>query len=96
VRYLRTGVSWADWFRPDAELWFDRQMEALNEFDVTMTLCFTPEHLGIERHYTSPPARPQDFADFATRMVSRYAPTVGVGTLAREAPVNGWAMEARP
>ena len=95
VRHLRTGVSWADWFRPNAELWFDRQMQALDEFDVTLTLCFTPEHLGIERHYTSPPIRPQDFADFADRMVTRYAPMLKANNLTREAPVNGWALEAR-
>ncbi len=35
--------------------------EALDEFDVTMTLCFTPEHLGIERHYTSPPKQSAGF-----------------------------------
>jgi beta-xylosidase len=74
VRYLRTGVSWADRFRPNAEQWFDRQMQALDEFDTTMTLCFTPEHLGIEPHYTSPPKRIEDFADFARWAVSRYAP----------------------
>jgi hypothetical protein len=49
-------------------------MNALEEFAVTMTLCFTPEHLGIEPHYTSPPRNPQDFADFATWAVERYAP----------------------
>jgi beta-xylosidase len=74
VRYLRTGVSWADWFRPNAEQWFDRQMNALSEFETTMTLCFTPEHLGIERHHASPPTNPADFADFATWAVERYAP----------------------
>ena len=74
VRYLRTGLSWADWFRADSERWFDQQMNSLNEFAVTMTLCFTPEHLGIERHYTSPPRNPQDFADFAAWAVERYAP----------------------
>ena len=74
VKYLRTGVSWADWFRADSDKWFDRQMNALAEFDVTMTLCFTPEHLGIEKHYTSPPRNPQDFADFASWAVERYAP----------------------
>jgi beta-xylosidase len=74
VRHLRTGVSWADWFRADSEKWFDRQMSAIDEFEVTMTLCFTPEHLGLERHYTSPPKNPQDFADFAAWAVERYAP----------------------
>jgi hypothetical protein len=49
-------------------------MNAIDEFAVTMTLCFTPEHLGLERHYTSPPKNPQDFADFATWAVERYAP----------------------
>ncbi|HEX4663966.1 MAG TPA: beta-xylosidase [Terriglobales bacterium] len=73
VRYLRTGVSWADRYRPNAEEWFDRQMEALEEFDTTMTLCFTPEHLGIARHYTSPPKDANTFAEFAEWAVRRYA-----------------------
>lgn len=74
VRYLRTGISWADWFRPNAESWFDKQMNALAGFDTTMTLCFTPEHLGVAPHYTSPPKNPADFAEFAAWAVSRYAP----------------------
>src|SRR3546814_16045781 len=44
VRKLRTGLSWADWFRPGALEWFDRQLEALQEFDVTLTSCFPPAH----------------------------------------------------
>jgi beta-xylosidase len=74
VRQLRTGLSWADRFRPNALDWFDRQMEALADFDVTVTLCFTPEHLGIEPHHTSPPRDPQGFADFCAEMIDRYAP----------------------
>ncbi|HZQ68729.1 MAG TPA: beta-xylosidase [Terriglobales bacterium] len=75
VRHLRTGVSWADSFRPNAQPWFDRQMSALEEFQTTMTLCFTPEHLGIAPHYTSPPKRAEDFAEFAAWAVERYAPS---------------------
>ncbi len=74
VEYLRTGLSWADSFRPDATRWFDRQMEALEPFRVALTLCFTPEHLGLEEHHTSPPKDPESFADFAAWAVSRYAP----------------------
>ena len=74
VRHLRTGLSWADSFRPDALQWFDRQMEALADFDVTITFCFTPEHLGIAPHHTSPPREPELFAEFCARMVERYAP----------------------
>jgi beta-xylosidase len=74
VTYLRTGLSWADWFRPDAERWFDRQMRALDDFAVTVTFCFTPEHRGIWPHYTAPPIEPAEFAAFCAAMIRRYAP----------------------
>ena len=48
-------------------------MAALEEFKVTITFCFTPEHRGVTPHYTSPPQEPQEFADFCAWMVSRYA-----------------------
>lgn len=73
VRYLRTGLSWADSMRPDAERWFDRQMSALEPFDVTLTYCFTPESCGVRPHHTSPPADIASFADFCARMTKRYA-----------------------
>jgi beta-xylosidase len=74
VRHLRTGLSWADSFRPNALAWFDRQMEALQDFDVTVTFCFTPEHRGIMPHHTSPPQVKEEFAEFCAAMISRYAP----------------------
>ncbi|MFE1600658.1 glycosyl hydrolase [Methylobacterium sp. ID0610] len=73
VRYLRTGLSWADSFRPNALDWFDRQMDALAEFDVTVTFCFTPEHRGIAPHHTSAPQVKEEFAEFCAAMVRRYA-----------------------
>lgn len=75
VHHLRTGISWADSFRPNAQAWFDRQMSALQEFETTLTLCFTPEHLGLAPHYTSPPKHVEDFAQFAEWAVERYAPS---------------------
>src|SRR5205085_660146 len=74
VTYLRTGLSWADSFRPNGLAWFDRQMEALADFDVTITLCFTPEHRGIAPHHTSAPKVKEEFAEFCAAMVRRYAP----------------------
>lgn len=73
VRHLRTGLSWADRYRPDALAWFDRQMEALRDFEVTVTFCFTPEHKGAGRHHTSPPDDPAEFGAFCAEMVRRYA-----------------------
>jgi beta-xylosidase len=74
VTYLRTGLSWADSFRPNALDWFDRQMEALADFDVTVTFCFTPAHRGLAPHHTSPPLDPVEFAEFCAAMIRRYAP----------------------
>jgi beta-xylosidase len=74
VRHVRTGLSWADSFRPDADRWFDRQMQALDDFDVTATFCFTPEHRGVQPHHTSRPQQAEEFAEFCARMVKRYAP----------------------
>lgn len=74
VKHLRTGLSWADSFRPNADAWFDRQMDALAEFDVTVTFCFTPEHRGVQPHHTSPPLVIEEYAQFCARMVQRYAP----------------------
>jgi beta-xylosidase len=73
VKHVRTGLSWADSFRPDAERWFDRQMRALEPFDVTVTFCFTPEHCGIRPHHTSPPKDVSEFAAFCGSQVKRYA-----------------------
>lgn len=86
VRYLRTGLSWADWYRPGAEAWFDRLMRALAEFTVTVTLGYTPAHLGQEAHYASPPraGAEAEFARFAAWVAARY------GTAAQPA----WAREA--
>jgi beta-xylosidase len=74
VRHLRTGLSWADSFRPEALAWFDQQMAALEDFAVTATFCFTPEHRGLAPHHTSPPLLPEEFAQFCADMVRRFAP----------------------
>jgi beta-xylosidase len=73
VKKLRTGLSWADSHRPNWEPWFDRQMKALEEFDVTLTYCFTPGSCGIRPDHTSPPRCVEEFADFCARMTRRYA-----------------------
>jgi beta-xylosidase len=85
VAHVRTGLSWADSFRPNALAWFDRQMAALADFQVTVTFCFTPEHRGIAPHHTSPPLDPNEFADFCAGMVARYCDT-SVGAAGESRP----------
>ncbi|SFQ07501.1 Beta-xylosidase [Mesorhizobium sp. NFR06] len=87
VSHLRTGLSWADSFRPNALDWFDRQMEALADFEVTVTFCFTPEHRGLQPHHTSPPQIPEEFAEFCAAMIRRYAPAVGTDAIPMHASV---------
>lgn len=72
VKKLRTGLSWADYLRPDADKWFDRMMKALDVFDLTVTFCYTPESKGIQPHHTSAPRKIEDFADFCVTMMHRY------------------------
>ena len=88
VRHLRTGLSWADSFRPNALDWFDRQMEALADFDVTVTFCFTPEHRGVEPHHTSPPQVAEEFAEFCAAMIRRYGTTRTADTASSMAAVG--------
>ncbi len=73
VRRLRTGLSWADSLRPGAFAWFDRQMKALERFDVTLTFGYTPESRGLAQHHTSPPVHIEEYADFCAAMTRRYA-----------------------
>lgn len=91
VTYLRTGLSWADSFRPDGLAWFDRMMSALDPFDLTVTFCFTPEHLGVAPHHTSPPVAPEPFAEFCAAMIRRYA-----GASTAWAPLTGALCSGMP
>ena len=71
---LHTGLGWADSDRPGWKTWFDRQMEAFEEFETTVTFCFTPEHQGPAPHHTSLPKDPMYFVHFCARMIGRSAP----------------------
>jgi beta-xylosidase len=73
VTDVRTGLSWADWGRPNAVHWFDRLVSAFEDFRVTATFCFTPEACGVRPHHTSPPRDIREFADFCATMTQRYA-----------------------
>lgn len=73
VRRLRTGIGWADWERPGGIEWFDQALPRLADFDLTITLCFTPVHRGLVPHHTSPPTDPAAYADFCQAVIDRYA-----------------------
>lgn len=90
VSHVRTGLSWADWYRPGAVAWFDRQMEALQDFQVTLTLCYTPAHLGLESHYAAPPRENAEFSRFAAWVAQRYGAAARAATAQEQ-----WAVQPR-
>lgn len=93
VTHLRTGLSWADSFRPDALKWFDRQMRALEPFAVTLTFCFTPEHRGAAaggiRRILCRDAAPLRRA--AARTAATGEVTAGIGAARVSSPLPGWS-----
>src|SRR5207248_11541901 len=72
VRRLRTGLGWADWDRPGAEEWFDYVLAQLADFELTLTLCFTPARAGRTPDHTSPPVHLGDFASFCEAGLTGY------------------------
>ena len=79
VTRVRTGLSWSESFLDGGWDWLDTIMDALAPFDVCATLCFTPPHLGIRAHHSSPPREPERFGEFAARVARRYAPVEVAG-----------------
>jgi hypothetical protein len=69
---VRTGIRWPDWEAHGPE-WFDRLFAALSPFEVTLTLCFTPEGKGVGAGEASPVQNPSDFARFVSDVARRYA-----------------------
>ena len=72
VKKLRTGISWADSHVEGAWAFFDEMMRALEPFEVTATLCFTPPSRGVRPDHTSPPRDVGEFAYFCQQVVRRY------------------------
>ena len=75
IRHLRTGISWADYHRPEGERWYDYQMETLADagLKVLLSIWHTPPSLSESGSCYGPPRRVFDFADFIDEIVERYA-----------------------
>jgi CDP-paratose 2-epimerase len=73
IRHLRTGISWADFYRPGGKAWYDWQMKALAEFDVLLSIWHTPPSISQGNTCNSPPQRLRDYADFIDLVISQYS-----------------------
>jgi CDP-paratose 2-epimerase len=65
VTELRTGISWADYYTPQGQAWYQWLIPTLaRQVKVLPCFLYTPPSLGIKPKTSSPPARPKDYADF--------------------------------
>src|SRR3954464_2614571 len=46
VRHLRTGISWADYYRTGGKQWYGRQMKALADFEILLSVWHTPPSIS--------------------------------------------------
>lgn len=72
VRHLRTGISWADYHRPQGKKWYDWQMKALREFEVLVSVWHTPPSIGEAPKCAAPPNRLEDYAGFIWQVIEEY------------------------
>jgi CDP-paratose 2-epimerase len=74
AKHLRTGVSWADYVRPDGRAWYDWQMARLREsgLEVLLSVWHTPPSISEGKSCASPPRRLRDYADFIDLLITRY------------------------
>lgn len=72
VRHLRTGISWADFHRPEGPAWYREQMEALGGFEVLLSIWHTPPSISENESCSGPPRRLEDFADFVEQVIDEY------------------------
>lgn len=72
VRHVRTGISWADYHRPDGKRWYDHQMAALADFEVLLSVWHTPPSIAEGSKCAGPPRRLEDYAEFIGEVIERY------------------------
>lgn len=111
VRHLRTGFSWADFERLDADgpAWFDHVMHDVlgprirsGQIEVLFNFLYTPwaqarVKPGGERNTASPPRRLRSFGAFVDRMLDRYGELIGDVELLNEMDIPmEWDREFDP
>jgi|LSQX01.1.fsa_nt_gb CDP-paratose 2-epimerase len=73
ITRLRTGISWADWHRPDGREWLDWLIPRLtSEVELLPCLTFTPPSLGISPRTASPPRDPHSFGEWVGQILEIY------------------------
>ena len=65
ITELRTGISWADWHRPEGPEWYRWLVPRLaREVNVLPCFLYTPPSEAIAPKTSAPPRNPKAYADF--------------------------------
>ena len=98
VKHLRTGISWADWYRPQGKAWYDWLLPRLAEqVNVLPCVTYTPPSLGVVPRSSAPPRNPKLYADFLDVLVTRSGDCFDTVELWNEPNnINNWDWRLDP
>jgi CDP-paratose 2-epimerase len=73
IRHLRTGISWADYHRPEIEGWYDWLLPRLGaRFELLPCVLYVPPSISMSATTAGPPDDPKAYADFLDLLAVRY------------------------
>lgn len=73
IKHLRTGISWADWYREGTEEWYDWLFKELHKkVEILPCFLYTPPSIGEAPRTSSPPKYLKSYADFIDVMIEKY------------------------
>ncbi|MEX0744464.1 MAG: hypothetical protein WD118_02580 [Phycisphaeraceae bacterium] len=86
LKHLRTGISWADFHRPDGPAWYDWQMRTLAEagLELLVSIWHTPPSIAEGGVCASPPRRLQDYGEFVGQVCDAWPEAIGTVELWNE------------
>ncbi|NLO05499.1 MAG: NAD-dependent epimerase/dehydratase family protein [candidate division WS1 bacterium] len=73
IKRLRSGISWADWHRPEGRDWYDWLIPRLiSEVELLPCLNYTPPSLGITPKTSSPPRESFRYGEWVGQILQIY------------------------
>ncbi|QJR80585.1 NAD-dependent epimerase/dehydratase family protein [Alteromonas pelagimontana] len=73
IKYLRTGLSWADWHTEEGREWFRWLVPTLaKEVQILPCFTYTPPSIGIEEKTSAPPRDISYYVHFVETMINDY------------------------
>ena len=73
IKNLRTGISWADWYREGTEEWYDWLFAELDkQVEIIPCFLYTPPSIGELPKTSAPPKDLKSYADFIDTMINKY------------------------